>query len=55
MLGIKIYWYEYSVHLCNKYYRDIIDIEASAGGLYVPDGLYSPVAKYFGTCLEIRM
>jgi hypothetical protein len=21
----------------------------------VPEGLYSPVAKYFGTCLEIRI
>ena len=25
-------------------------VEASAGGLLVPEGLYSPVAKYFCTC-----
>jgi hypothetical protein len=24
-------------------------VEASAGGLLVPEGLYSPIAKYFGT------
>jgi hypothetical protein len=30
-------------------------VEASAGGLYVPEGIYSPVAKYFGTCLKIRL
>jgi hypothetical protein len=24
-------------------------VEASAGGLLVPEGLYNPVAKYFGT------
>jgi hypothetical protein len=28
-------------------------IEASAGGLLVPEGLYSPVAKYFSTCFKI--
>jgi hypothetical protein len=28
-------------------------VEASAGGLLVPEGLYSPVAKYFGTCFQI--
>jgi hypothetical protein len=27
-------------------------VEASAGGLLVPEGLYSPVAKYFGTCFK---
>jgi hypothetical protein len=27
-------------------------VEASAGGLLVPEGLYSPVAKYFGTALK---
>jgi hypothetical protein len=27
-------------------------VEASAGGLLVPEGLFSPVAKYFGTCLK---
>jgi hypothetical protein len=30
-------------------------VEASADGLQVPEGLYSPVAKNFGTCLKIRM
>jgi hypothetical protein len=30
-------------------------VEASAGGLLVPEGLYSPVAKYFGTCFKIRI
>jgi hypothetical protein len=29
-------------------------VEASAGGLLVPEDLYSPVAKYFGTYLKIR-
>ena len=29
--------------------------EASAGGLVVPEGLYSLVAKYFGICLKIRI
>jgi hypothetical protein len=29
--------------------------EASAGGLLVPEGLYSPVVKYFGTYLKIRI
>ena len=29
-------------------------VEACAGGLLVPEGLYSPVAKYFGICLKIR-
>jgi hypothetical protein len=28
-------------------------VEASVGGLSVPKGLYSPVAKYFSTCLKI--
>jgi hypothetical protein len=27
-------------------------VEAFAGGLLVPEGLYSPVAKYFGTCFK---
>jgi hypothetical protein len=27
-------------------------VEDSAGGLLVPEGLYSPVVKYFGTCLK---
>jgi hypothetical protein len=27
--------------------------DASAGGLLVPEGLYIPVYKYFGTCFEI--
>jgi hypothetical protein len=32
-------------------------VEASAGGLQVPEGLYSPVAKYmyFGICFKIRI
>ena len=30
-------------------------VEASAGGLLVPEGLYSPVDKYFGTCFKIRI
>jgi hypothetical protein len=30
-------------------------VEASAGGLLVPEGLYSPVAKYFGTCFKMRI
>ena len=31
-------------------------VEASAGGLLlVPKGLYSPVAKYFGICLKLRI
>jgi hypothetical protein len=30
-------------------------VEASAGGVLVPEGLFSPVAKYFGTCLKIRI
>jgi hypothetical protein len=29
-------------------------VEASAGGLLVPEGLYSPVAKYFGICFKIQ-
>jgi hypothetical protein len=28
-------------------------VEASAGGLLVPEGLYSPDAKSFGTCFKI--
>jgi hypothetical protein len=27
-------------------------VEASTCGLLVPKGLYSPVAKYFGTCFK---
>jgi hypothetical protein len=27
-------------------------VEASAGGLLVPEGLSSPIAKYFGTCFK---
>jgi hypothetical protein len=27
-------------------------VEASAGGLVVPEGLFSPVAEYLGTCLK---
>jgi hypothetical protein len=30
-------------------------VEASAGGLLVPEGLYSPVAEYFGTCFKIEI
>jgi hypothetical protein len=30
-------------------------VEASAGGLLVPKSLYSPVAKYFGTCFKMRI
>jgi hypothetical protein len=30
-------------------------VGASTGGLLVPEGLYSPVAKYFGTCFKIRI
>jgi hypothetical protein len=30
-------------------------VDASAGGLLVPEGFYSPVAKYFGTCFKIRI
>jgi hypothetical protein len=30
-------------------------VEASAGGLLVPEGFYSPVAEYFGTCFKIRI
>jgi hypothetical protein len=30
-------------------------VEASTGGLLVPEGLFSPVAKYLGTCMKIRM
>jgi hypothetical protein len=29
-------------------------VKASAGGLQVLEGLYSPVAKYFGTCLKLK-
>jgi hypothetical protein len=28
-------------------------LQASAGGLLFPDGLYRPVANYFGTRFEI--
>jgi hypothetical protein len=27
-------------------------VETSAGGLKVPEGLYSPVTKYFDACLK---
>jgi hypothetical protein len=27
-------------------------VKASDGGLEVPKGLFSPVAKYFGTCFK---
>jgi hypothetical protein len=30
-------------------------VETSVGGFLVPDGLYSPVAKYFGICFETRI
>jgi hypothetical protein len=30
-------------------------VEASAGGLLVPKGLFSPVAKYFGTCFKVQI
>jgi hypothetical protein len=30
-------------------------MDASAGGLQVPEGLYSPVAKYFRICLNIQI
>jgi hypothetical protein len=30
-------------------------LEATAGGLFVPKDLYSPVAKYSGTCFKIRI
>jgi hypothetical protein len=30
-------------------------VEASAGGMSVPAGLYSPVAKYFEICFKIRI
>jgi hypothetical protein len=30
-------------------------VEASAGGLLFPEGLYSPVAKFFRTCFKIRI
>jgi hypothetical protein len=30
-------------------------VDASAGELKVPKCLYSPVAKYFGTCLKIQI
>jgi hypothetical protein len=29
-------------------------VEASAGGLLVPEGLFGPVAKYFGTRLKLE-
>jgi hypothetical protein len=29
-------------------------VEASVGGLLVPEGRYSPLAKYFGICFKIR-
>jgi hypothetical protein len=32
-----------------------ISLFASAGGLLVSEGLYSPVTKYFGTCFKIRI
>jgi hypothetical protein len=30
-------------------------VEASVGRLQVPEGFYSVVDKYFGTCLKIRI
>jgi hypothetical protein len=30
-------------------------VEDSAGGVLVPEGLYNPVAKYFGTCFKLRI
>jgi hypothetical protein len=30
-------------------------VEASAGGLLVPKGLFNPVAKYFSTCLKYEL
>jgi hypothetical protein len=30
-------------------------VEASAGALQVLEGLYGPVAKYFGACLKIQI
>jgi hypothetical protein len=30
-------------------------VEACAGGLLVPEGLYSPDPKYFGTCFKLRI
>ena len=30
-------------------------VEASTGGLSVPEGFYSPVAWYFGTSIKIRI
>jgi 4-hydroxybenzoate polyprenyltransferase len=30
-------------------------VEASAGGLLVPEGLYSPVAKHFGVWFKMRI
>jgi hypothetical protein len=30
-------------------------VEASTGELLVPEGLYSPVARYLGTCFEIQI
>jgi hypothetical protein len=30
-------------------------VEVFAGGLLIPEGLYSPVGKYLGTCIKIRI
>jgi hypothetical protein len=30
-------------------------VESSAGGMFVPEGLYSPVAKYFCTCFKLQI
>jgi hypothetical protein len=30
-------------------------VEAPDGGLQVPEGLYIPVAKFFGICLKVRI
>jgi hypothetical protein len=30
-------------------------VEASVGGLQVPEGFYSPIDKYLGTCLKISI
>jgi hypothetical protein len=46
--------------LCIKHFNVLVLhfnplVEASAGEVLVPEGLYSPVAKYFGTCFKIRI
>jgi hypothetical protein len=36
---------------------NVLDLQSnvSAGGLLVPEGLYRPFARYFGTCFNIRI